>query len=248
MFAALMAMILVAALPGLTQDQQDVKKAETAPVKISQSYYPDQNCLIRDKPLEKGKVIVHEHAGRKVKVCCKKCLAKFAEDPAKYLAKLDEKIIHAQLSKYPLANCPISGEKLGSMGKPYQLVLEDRLVQLCCGGCKKKARAQSSKIVAQLNRALVSKQGNLAASCPVSGKKIKAGKGVNMIFGTDVVRLCCKNCIKKFEKAPQSYLRGTASATEHDDHEHGEKGKSDKKHEGSEGKVEKDHAPAPSQR
>jgi YHS domain-containing protein len=36
-----------------------------------------------------------------------------------------------------LTTCPVSGEKLGAMGKPYVFVYKDQEVKLCCSGCKK---------------------------------------------------------------------------------------------------------------
>jgi YHS domain-containing protein len=34
------------------------------------------------------------------------------------------------------ATCPVSGEKLGEMGKPYVFTHEGKEVSLCCSGCK----------------------------------------------------------------------------------------------------------------
>jgi YHS domain-containing protein len=36
-----------------------------------------------------------------------------------------------------LPTCPVSGEKLGDMGKPFTFVYKDQEVKLCCKGCKK---------------------------------------------------------------------------------------------------------------
>jgi YHS domain-containing protein len=36
-----------------------------------------------------------------------------------------------------LATCPVSGEKLDSMGKPYVFAYQGQEVKLCCSGCKK---------------------------------------------------------------------------------------------------------------
>jgi len=36
-----------------------------------------------------------------------------------------------------LATCPVSGDKLGEMGKPYVFVYQGQEVKLCCSGCKK---------------------------------------------------------------------------------------------------------------
>jgi YHS domain-containing protein len=36
-----------------------------------------------------------------------------------------------------LTTCPVSGDKLGEMGKPFTFTYKDREVKLCCKGCKK---------------------------------------------------------------------------------------------------------------
>ena len=36
-----------------------------------------------------------------------------------------------------LTTCPVSGDKLGEMGKPLVFVYQGQEVKLCCGGCKK---------------------------------------------------------------------------------------------------------------
>jgi YHS domain-containing protein len=36
-----------------------------------------------------------------------------------------------------LTTCPVSGEKLGEMGKPLVFTYEDQEVKLCCKSCKK---------------------------------------------------------------------------------------------------------------
>jgi YHS domain-containing protein len=36
-----------------------------------------------------------------------------------------------------LTTCPVSGEKLDSMGKPYVFTYQGQEVKLCCSGCKK---------------------------------------------------------------------------------------------------------------
>jgi len=36
-----------------------------------------------------------------------------------------------------LTTCPVSGEKLGEMGKPTVFTYKDQEVKLCCKGCKK---------------------------------------------------------------------------------------------------------------
>jgi len=46
-------------------------------------------CPVTGEKLE-DKAIYTDYEGRRVYFCCKKCLGKFNDDPAKYLSKLDE--------------------------------------------------------------------------------------------------------------------------------------------------------------
>lgn len=43
----------------------------------------------------------------------------------------------AQAKPDLLPTCPVSGEKLGEMGKPFTFVYKDQEVKLCCKSCKK---------------------------------------------------------------------------------------------------------------
>lgn len=49
--------------------------------------------------------------------------------------------------------CPVSGEKLGSMGEPYKVVVKGRTVFLCCEGCKDDLLANPDKYLAKLTAA-----------------------------------------------------------------------------------------------
>ena len=98
--------------------------------------YPLEKCIVSGETLgEHGEVLIKEYDGREVRFCCKMCVKDFEKDQASFLKKMDDAIIKAQLADYPAETCPISGQKLGSMGDPYDFVQEGRLVRLCCGGC-----------------------------------------------------------------------------------------------------------------
>ncbi len=56
----------------------------------------------------------------------------------------DKKLIDAQ------GYCPISKEKLGSMGDPVKIMIQDQPVFLCCEHCKKDALAHPEKTLAAL--------------------------------------------------------------------------------------------------
>lgn len=50
--------------------------------------YPLTKCIVSGEDLG-DKPYVFTHNGQTVKLCCKDCLAKFDQDPAKYMAKIE---------------------------------------------------------------------------------------------------------------------------------------------------------------
>lgn len=48
--------------------------------------------------------------------------------------------------------CPVSGEKLGSMGKPFVLAHDGREISLCCKACKKDFEAEPAKFLLKLTK------------------------------------------------------------------------------------------------
>ncbi len=51
---------------------------------------------------------------------------------------------------YPLKTCPISGDKLGSMDKPYVFVYEGQEIKFCCPDCKKDFLKDPKKYLKQI--------------------------------------------------------------------------------------------------
>jgi hypothetical protein len=70
--------------------------------------------------------------------------------------------IKANLDKLPAADrplaeaqklCPIKADsRLGSMGAPIKLMIEDKPVFICCGGCKEKALAYPKETLATVEK------------------------------------------------------------------------------------------------
>src|SRR5690349_12069406 len=118
----------------------------------------------------------------------------------------DSKVIAFQRPSYPLDTCPISHEKLGGMGEPVDMVVEGRLVRLCCGSCKKGVTKDPAAVIKLIDEAVVAKQsvGYPLETCPISGKKIETP--VNHVVGTRLVRFCCHNCVKELEAKPDQFL------------------------------------------
>jgi hypothetical protein len=69
-----------------------------------------------------------------------------ADDPMAGLSPEDR----AAAEKQEL--CPVSGEKLGSMGTPYKTVVKDQAVFLCCDGCEGSLKKDPDRYLAKLNK------------------------------------------------------------------------------------------------
>lgn len=62
------------------------------------------------------------------------------------------------VAEYPLTTCPVSGSKLGSMGKPIDYVWKqagqpDRLVRFCCPMCPPDFEKEPAKFLAMIEAA-----------------------------------------------------------------------------------------------
>lgn len=53
--------------------------------------------------------------------------------------------------------CPVTGEALGSMGKPLKVTVKGRTVFLCCGGCEEDLKKDPDKFLAKLDAAVEKK-------------------------------------------------------------------------------------------
>jgi len=125
-------------------------------------------------------------------------------------APTDEKVISEQLPSYPLTTCPISHESLDSMGKPVDMVHEGRLVRFCCKSCVKEFKAKPADALKAIDEAVVKAQkaSYPLKTCSVSGEELggSMGEPVDFVYGTRLVRMCCKSCIKGFQKEPAKYM------------------------------------------
>jgi hypothetical protein len=56
----------------------------------------------------------------------------------------------AGVKPYPLTVCPVSDEKLGSMGDPVVFVHAGQEIKLCCKNCRKDFDKEPAKYLAKL--------------------------------------------------------------------------------------------------
>ncbi len=56
----------------------------------------------------------------------------------------------ADVKPYPLKNCVVSGNELGSMGKPITKIYDSKEIKFCCKPCIKKFEANPAKYLSKL--------------------------------------------------------------------------------------------------
>ena len=64
-----------------------------------------------------------------------------------------ETVADKQAKSDQLTTCPVSGEKIGEMGKPFTFVYKDQEVKLCCKSCKKDFDKDPEKYIAKIRAA-----------------------------------------------------------------------------------------------
>lgn len=118
---------------------------------VNAADYPLDYCVVSGEKLgDMGKPVAKTYDGREMKFCCGNCVKSFEKNKANYFKKLDDAIVEAQAAAYPLDVCVVSGEKLGSMGDPYNYIYKNQLVRFCCGGCVKTFEADPEKYSAMV--------------------------------------------------------------------------------------------------
>ena len=166
--------------------------------------YTLETCPVSGAKLDsKGDPVVLVQDGRKVKFCCAGCKPKFEADPASFIAKIDEQIIAQQKKFYPIETCIVGEGKLGSMGEPLDLVVNNRHVRLCCAGCEKKLKADPAAFIAKLDKLVIAAQTKYykLTQCPISGEALNA-KALNVVVGNRLVKICCAGCEAKVKANP----------------------------------------------
>ncbi len=166
-------------------------------------------CPIMDKPVDATmeSTVVN---GQQVFVCCPPCIAKIQADVEGSLAKVnasyvayvakERQALSDQLHAMAQGICPVSGQELGSMGKPVKVkVGEEEVAFLCCKGCVgKQIKAEHWSTI----------QTNLAAAqeiCPVMDKPVDATMTSAVVNGRRIF-VCCPPCIEKIQAEPEAYV------------------------------------------
>lgn len=108
---------------------------------------------------------------------------------------------------YTLDTCPVSGEKLGSMGDPVVKVHEGREVRLCCKGCVSKLDKEPEALFRKIDEKIVEQQkaSYPLDTCIVTGDKLD-DTATTFVLGNRLFLLCCASCEKAIRKDPAAFI------------------------------------------
>jgi YHS domain-containing protein len=91
---------------------------------------------------------------KKLKILAAIALAvQFLVSPLAGLAGDTNSVVPANPKPDLLTTCPVSGDKLGEMGKPDVFVYQGQEIKLCCSGCKKDFDKDPAKYLAKIRAA-----------------------------------------------------------------------------------------------
>jgi YHS domain-containing protein len=116
---------------------------------------------------------------------------------------------------YLLDTCPVTGAKLGSMGEPVITVYEGREVRFCCAGCIPAFENDKTGFFQKIDAVLVEKQKPFypLEACVISGEKLASqDTPVDYIFGAQLVRFCCPDCVETFKQNTEGNINKIKAA------------------------------------
>lgn len=123
--------------------------------------------------------------------------------------------------------CPVSGQKLGSMGAPPKMMVKGKPLFICCAGCKSKVESSPDQYLAKFysGKGEEVRPGVFKATladidavkaqgvCPVMDEPLGGmGTPLKVDVKGKAVFICCAGCAKKLNAEPDKYLRQLAKA------------------------------------
>lgn len=119
------------------------------------------------------------------------------------------------------STCPVSGQPLGSMGKPPKVTIGDKSLFVCCAGCTKKVKANAEQYLTKyytakgeqvregVFKSTLADAAAIAAqkTCPVMDEPLgDMGVPGKVNVNGKAIYICCAGCAKKLTAEPDKYL------------------------------------------
>lgn len=109
---------------------------------------------------------------------------------------------------YSLDVCAVSGEKLGSMGDPIQLIHSGREIKFCCAGCEPRFKADPAKYIAGVDKKMIAMQQKHYPldTDIVSGKALPDEGAIDIIVNNRLFRVADSGSVSKLMSNPAKYF------------------------------------------
>lgn len=103
---------------------------------------PQTRCPVMDGTINKSLFV--EYEGKRIYVCCKKCIETVKKDPAKYIRELEASGVKLEKAQ---TTCPVLG---GKIDKKVYADYNGRRVYFCCAGCIPEFKSDPEKYLKKL--------------------------------------------------------------------------------------------------
>lgn len=153
-------------------------------------------CVVSGKPAKEANFV--EHDGKKVYFCCKNCLKKFKNAPAKFKAEKNLQLL--QTGQMIQVGCPFSGKPVD---EKTLVKFQGTEFGFCCNKCKAKFEKADDAKKLEMVFAKIDKSFTLQTKCPISGKPIDIETSI--VHDGKTVYFCCPGCDKKYKANPAKY-------------------------------------------
>lgn len=166
-------------------------------------------CPIMEKEVDAG-MQATAVLGFPIFVCCPPCIPKIEAAPEQAVAKVRASYAAFIEAERQAANeqwhieaqgiCPVSGEALGSKGRPVKVEVGDgEHAFLCCQACTGKPINAKHWMQVQANLAKAQQ------ICPVMEQPVDATMESVVVNGRKIF-VCCPPCIAKIKADPETYV------------------------------------------
>lgn len=201
--------------PAVQAEKAKAASTDAEVIATQLPFYPLTTCVVSDEELG-ADAVSFVIDGNLYRTCCAKCETKVKADSATARAKIERAVVAAQKPLWPLTVCPISNEAYGGeMGEPIDVVEGMRYAKLCCKGCKRGIAKNPDRVFAAVDKAWIAEQTKTypLMKCVISDEELGSmGEPIDRMYGTTLVRLCCKGCNKTFDKDPAKYAKQVKDA------------------------------------
>ena len=123
--------------------------------------------------------------------------------------------------------CPVTGEELGSMGRPIPVKVSGRTIQVCCQACVTEVQRNPEKYLRRVideigagpfdvsgqppNPRQSYLQPNPQRLCPVTGEELGSmGSPIPVTVSGRTIHVCCEACVASVKKNPAKYFAKVA--------------------------------------